>query len=79
MAEQGGRVAGTVTTIAYENRFAWIGVVLVGTQFRRKDIGTALLLKAIDYLDARQWSFSVLLRCPDRHFSLLPTCRGLLD
>src|SRR5713226_10097934 len=25
------------------------------------------------------WLFSVLLRCPDRHLSLLPTCRGLLD
>src|SRR6266446_1171576 len=25
------------------------------------------------------WSFSMLLRCPDRHLSLLPTCRGLLD
>lgn len=52
VAEQDGRVAGTVTTIVYENRFAWIGMVLVDTQFRGKGIGTALLLEAIDYLDA---------------------------
>lgn len=52
VAEQDGRVAGTATTIVYENRFAWIGMVLVDTQFRGKGIGTALLLEAIDYLDA---------------------------
>lgn len=54
VAEQDGRVAGTVTTIIYENRFAWVGMVLVDTQFRGKGIGTALLLKAIEYLDARK-------------------------
>jgi ribosomal protein S18 acetylase RimI-like enzyme len=54
VAEWNGRVAGTVATIVYENRFAWIGMVLVDPQVRGKGIGTALLLRAIDYLDARK-------------------------
>ena len=54
VAEWNGQVAGTVATIVYEHRFAWIGMVLVDPQVRGKGIGTALLLKAIDYLDARK-------------------------
>ena len=53
VVEWNGQVAGTVATIIYEQRFAWIGMVLVDPQVRGKGIGTALLLKAIDYLDAR--------------------------
>jgi len=53
VAEWNGQVAGTVATISYEDRFAWIGMVLVDPQVRGKGIGTALLLKAIDYLDAK--------------------------
>jgi len=54
VAEWNGQVAGTVTTIIYENRFAWIGMVLVDPQLRGKGIGTALLLKAIDHLDSKR-------------------------
>ena len=54
VAEWNGQVAGTVATIIYEHRFAWIGMVLVDPEVRGKGIGTALLLKAIDYLDARR-------------------------
>jgi len=54
VAEWNGQVAGTVATIIYEHRVAWIGMVLVDPQARGKGIGTALLLKAIDYLDARK-------------------------
>lgn len=54
VADQDGAVAGTVTTIIYENRLAWVGMVLVDSQFRGKGIGTALLLNAIHYLDARK-------------------------
>jgi GNAT superfamily N-acetyltransferase len=54
VAEWNGQVAGTVATIIYEDRFAWIGMVLVDPQVRGKGIGTALLLKAIDYLDAKK-------------------------
>jgi hypothetical protein len=34
VAEWNGEVAGTVTTITYENRFAWIGMVLVHPELR---------------------------------------------
>jgi GNAT superfamily N-acetyltransferase len=54
VAEWNGQVAGTVATIIYEQRFAWIGMVLVDPALRGKGIGTALLLKAIDYLDAKK-------------------------
>src|SRR5262249_8316139 len=54
VAEWNGEVAGTVTTITYQNRFAWIGMVLVQPELRGKGIGTALLVKAIDYLEARK-------------------------
>lgn len=54
VAEWNGQVAGTVATIVYEHRFAWIGMVLVDPQVRGKGIGTALLLRAIDHLDARK-------------------------
>jgi len=45
-----GEPAGTVTTINYEKKFGWIGMVLVHPRNRRIGIGTALLHKAIDYL-----------------------------
>ncbi len=54
VAEWNGQVAGTVATIIYEQRFAWIGMVLVDPTLRGKGIGTALLIKAIDYLDAKR-------------------------
>jgi GNAT superfamily N-acetyltransferase len=52
VAEWNGEVAGTVTTITYEKRFAWIGMVLVDPRLRGRGFGTALLVKAINYLDA---------------------------
>src|SRR6266567_8723739 len=52
-AELDGKVYGTVTTISYENRFAWIGMVLVDPQHRSKGIGTKLLEAAIKHLDDR--------------------------
>ncbi|HKS95296.1 MAG TPA: GNAT family N-acetyltransferase [Terriglobia bacterium] len=51
VAEADGRVCGTVTTIIYEDRFAWIGMVLVDPEYRGRGIGTLLLEKAIEYLD----------------------------
>jgi GNAT superfamily N-acetyltransferase len=50
-AERDGRVVGTSATIVYEGRFAWIGMVLVDPQYRGQGIGTALLERAIHYLD----------------------------
>lgn len=54
VAEHDGRVIGTSTTIVYENRFAWIGMLLVEPQYRGNGIGTALLERAIGYLDSRK-------------------------
>ncbi len=52
VAEAEGRVVGTTTTITYEGRFAWVGMVLVDPQFRRQGVGTRLLARAIEHLDA---------------------------
>ena len=54
VAEYEGQVAGTVATIIYEGRLAWIGMVLVDPQFRGKGIGTALLATAVRYLDGQR-------------------------
>lgn len=54
VADHDGRVAGTVATIIYEGRLAWIGMVLVDPAFRGQGIGTALLRHAIAYLDGRR-------------------------
>jgi GNAT superfamily N-acetyltransferase len=53
VAEREGRVIGTSTTIVYEGRFAWIGMVIVDAELRGRGIGTALLNRAIQYLDSR--------------------------
>jgi len=39
-AEEDGRVCGTATTISFENRFAWVGMVLVDPEYRSRGIGT---------------------------------------
>jgi GNAT superfamily N-acetyltransferase len=52
-AECDGCVIGTATTIVYEGRFAWIGMVIVDSRYRGQRIGTALLKSAIEYLDSR--------------------------
>jgi GNAT superfamily N-acetyltransferase len=51
VAEVNGQVCGTVTTISFENRFAWIGMVLVDPEYRGRGIGTRLLERAIEHLD----------------------------
>ena len=50
-AEEDGRVCGTATTISFENRFAWVGMVLVDPEYRSRGIGTRLLERAIEHLD----------------------------
>lgn len=54
VAQVEGRVVGTATTITYEGRFAWIGMVLVEPGFRGRGIGTRLLHQTIEHLDARR-------------------------
>ena len=51
-AEVDGQVVGTAATIIYEERFAWIGMVLVDPEFRGRGIGTRLLQRTIEHLDA---------------------------
>jgi GNAT superfamily N-acetyltransferase len=52
VAEVDGRVCGTATTIVYQGRFAWIGMVLVDPEVRGRGIGTRLLEQTIEHLDA---------------------------
>lgn len=54
VAEVDGHVRGTATTISFENRFAWIGMVLVDPEFRNRGLGTKLLERTIEYLDQRK-------------------------
>jgi GNAT superfamily N-acetyltransferase len=54
VAEVNGKVCGTATTIVYQNRFAWIGMVLVDPEYRSRGFGTQLLQNAIKHLDGRQ-------------------------
>ena len=50
IAEWDGAPAGTATTIVYGKDLAWIGMVLVHPEYRRRGIGRALLLKCIERL-----------------------------
>ena len=50
LAEVEGQPAGTVTTTCYGRRLAWIGMVLVHPDFRRRGVGTRLLTQAIRHL-----------------------------
>jgi ribosomal protein S18 acetylase RimI-like enzyme len=52
VTEVDGQVCGTVTTVSFERRFAWIGMVLVDPQCRGRGIGTSLLERAIEHLHA---------------------------
>jgi len=49
-AVQDGEVVGTVTTVNYENRFAWVGMVLVDPETRGQGVGTRLLQEALSIL-----------------------------
>jgi GNAT superfamily N-acetyltransferase len=49
-AVKDGRLVGTTTTTSYGNDLAWIGMVLVDPQERRRGIATHLMNVAMDYL-----------------------------
>lgn len=53
LAEWNGTPAGTATTIVYGHELAWIGMVLVHPEFRRRGIGQGLLRHCIDFLRER--------------------------
>ena len=46
----GGRVVATTTTTSYGRELAWIGMVLVEPEQRRRGIATRLMRAALDYL-----------------------------
>lgn len=50
LAEWDGAQAGTATTVVYGSDLAWIGMVLVHPNFRRRGVGRALLLRCIEHL-----------------------------
>jgi GNAT superfamily N-acetyltransferase len=50
VAECEGQLAGTATTTTYSRDLAWIGMVLVDPDMRRRGVGTALLRHCIDHL-----------------------------
>ena len=49
----GGDVIGTVATIVYDLRLAWIGMMLVDERHRGRGIGRQLFSRALEYLDGR--------------------------
>lgn len=53
LAEWEGAPAGTATTTVYGADLAWIGMVLVHPDYRRRGIGSSLLRRCIDYLHER--------------------------
>ena len=48
--DDSGKVVGTVTTVRYEDRFSWIGMVLVDPYKRRQGIGINLLKESLRIL-----------------------------
>ena len=54
LAEWNGAPAGTATTTIYGPQLAWIGMVLVDPDYRRRGIGRALLQRCIDYLQGQK-------------------------
>ena len=53
LAEWQGAAAGTATTTVYGAELAWIGMVLVHPEYRRRGIGHALLERSLEYLSTR--------------------------
>src|SRR5260370_20276392 len=47
VAVREGHVVGTVTTLNYQEKFAWISMLLVDPQWRGRGIGTQLLEEAL--------------------------------
>lgn len=54
LAEWSGSPVGTATTLRYASEVAWIGMVLVHPEHRRRGIGRALLNHCIAWLQARR-------------------------
>ncbi|NQV28371.1 MAG: GNAT family N-acetyltransferase [Rhodopirellula sp.] len=53
IAEVGGVAVGTLSTTSYGTSLAWIGMMLVLPEYRRRGIARQLMLTGIDYLRSR--------------------------
>lgn len=53
LATWNGIPAGTVTTITYGQKLAWIGMMLVDPDYRRRGISTVLMQRALTFLKGR--------------------------
>src|SRR5688500_8130194 len=49
-----GKVRGTVATVRYEDRFSWIGMVLVDPAMQRQGIGIQLLRESLQVLSEEE-------------------------
>ena len=65
LGEWDGAPAGVVTTIRYGDDLAWIGMMLVHSDFRRRGIASALMEAAIDYLRSKNIACIKLDATPD--------------
>jgi GNAT superfamily N-acetyltransferase len=61
-----GRIVATTATLPYGGRFAWIGMVLVAGEYRRRGVATKLMRQAMDEL-AVATLVPVLDATPDGH------------
>lgn len=52
-AIEGDQLIGTTTTTTYGDELAWIGMVLVDPEYRRRGIATRLVETALAYLDGK--------------------------
>lgn len=50
VANKGSKVVGTVTTIRYQKKISWIGMVLVDPAYKRQGIGIQLMQEALQIL-----------------------------
>ena len=69
VAAHNGRPVGTVATITYGGSVAWIGMVLVDPQLRRRGIGSLLLTRALAYLEG----------CPSIKLDATPAGKEVYD
>lgn len=51
VAEANDKVIGTFTTISYQDKFSWVGMVLVDPVYRHRGIGTELMNRALLLLE----------------------------
>src|SRR5437764_9593530 len=66
-AAVGGRVVGTATTTTYGRELAWVGMVLVDPEYRRRGIASRLMSAALAYLDDGAVATVKLDATPDGH------------